>query len=98
MSSGTGLDTAADLEAIRARIDQWRRTRTKRAAMPEDLWLAATALGQRLGVHPVSQRLRLNYDRLKLRVAESELRQERAENMDVLVGVDGGQELSHLVA
>ncbi len=70
--------TDAALEALRARIDHWRRTRAKRAAMPDDLWAEAVALCEERGLYPVSQGLRVSYDRLKLRVVEAELERVRA--------------------
>lgn len=71
------MDTA--LRALRARIDQWRQTRAKRAAMPDDLWAGAVALCEEQGLYSVSQGLKLSYDRLKLRVVEAELERVRAQ-------------------
>ena len=45
--------------------------------MPEALWLEAVELTSELGVHRVANQLRLNYDRLKLRVVQGELEQLR---------------------
>ena len=46
--------------------------------MPEDLWTAAVSLCEERSIHRVSKRLRLGYDRLKMRVLEAELERARA--------------------
>ena len=74
MASKMGDGQEVELDAVQARIERWRRIRPKRCAMPEELWADALTLCSSLGVHPVARRLRLNYDRLKLRMAEAELR------------------------
>ncbi|MFT4626615.1 MAG: hypothetical protein ACI8PZ_005292 [Myxococcota bacterium] len=73
--SGTKTEPSAELEAVQARVDQWRRTRPKRGAMPEELWAEAVALARRLGAYPVAQGLRLNYGRLKRRLVALEVPQ-----------------------
>ena len=55
------------------RIERWRRRRTKRTAMPEDLWAVAVSLVEERGVYAVSQALKLSHDRLKLNVLQAEL-------------------------
>ena len=56
------------LEPVQARFDQWRRTRLKREAIPEDLWSAAVALTETYSINKVARGLGLNASSLKQRV------------------------------
>lgn len=61
--------TAAErLDELRARIEEWRRTRGKRSPMPGKLWSDATALGRELGAYRVMRALSVNYGSLKRRM------------------------------
>ena len=55
--------------SVRARIERWRATRTKRSPMPEPLWDAAVELAQAEGTYPIARALAVNYQTLKCRVA-----------------------------
>ncbi len=59
----------SELTAARKALERWRATRTQRA-IPEPLWAAAVSLARKHGVHRTSRELRLNYERLRQRVAE----------------------------
>jgi hypothetical protein len=61
--------TAADIEQVRELIDQWRKTRTTRTRMPEEIWAALVGLAAVHGVYGVARRLGINYQGLKKRVA-----------------------------
>ena len=61
-------EVAADIAEVRARIDRWRTTRTKRSPMPAPLWDAAVRLAQTHGLYPIARRLPVNYESLKGRV------------------------------
>ena len=64
----TRPDTLApEIEAVRERIEEWRRTRAKRTRMPEDLWQAAVALAGDHGTWRISRALRVRYEGLKSR-------------------------------
>ena len=67
-----GTTTAVDLDGVRARIERWRRTRTRRTAMPESLWSAAVSLTDSHGVYGVARALRVDYTTLKLRVVQAQ--------------------------
>ena len=60
------------LEELRGRISQWRANRQGRE-MPEELWVAAAGLAQRLGVSQVASALGLGYRGLKARVGAAPL-------------------------
>jgi hypothetical protein len=57
----------AEIEAVRERIEEWRRTRAKRTRMPEELWEAAVALAGKHGAWRISRALRVRYEGLKSR-------------------------------
>jgi hypothetical protein len=61
--------SSTQLRSVRARIERWRATRTKRSPMPEALWDAAVELAQAEGIHPIARALAVNYQTLKCRVA-----------------------------
>lgn len=61
-----------DIEAVRQRIEEWRRTRERRTRMPEDLWQAAVALVEEHGMWRVSRALRVRYEGLKSRKSPPE--------------------------
>lgn len=61
--------TAADIEQVRELVDQWRKTRTTRTRMPEEIWAALVGLAAVHGVYGVARRLGVNYQGLKKRVA-----------------------------
>lgn len=61
--------TAADIEQVRELVDQWRKTRTTRTRMPEEIWAALVGLSAVHGVYGVARRLGVNYQGLKKRVA-----------------------------
>jgi hypothetical protein len=71
--SAAGEPVDGQLEAVRERIEHWRRTRKKRTAMAEELWTAAVVLTEERGLYPVARRLKLNYDALKARGLAAEL-------------------------
>jgi len=54
---------------LRRRIERWRRQRTKRSPMPQDLWASAVSLARRHGVYPIARALGIDYGALKKRVA-----------------------------
>jgi hypothetical protein len=57
-----------EVEAVRQRIEDWRRTRVKRTRMPEELWQAAAALARTHGAWAISQALRVRHDGLQSRI------------------------------
>lgn len=62
----------AETMKVREDIDRWRRTRKKRARMPEELWTAAAGLARVHGVYRISQDLEIRYDTLKTRLTQFE--------------------------
>jgi len=63
-------DSTITAESLRARIAQWRETRTHRGApMPAELWAAAVGVARRHGLAPTARVLRIDYASLKRRLA-----------------------------
>lgn len=56
------------VSSLRRRIEEWRRNRSKRRAMPAELWREAVELAQQYGVHPMSTSLTISYTTLKKKV------------------------------
>jgi hypothetical protein len=56
-------------DALRRRIQEWRTTRRRGTAMPEELWTAAGALARRRGIAAVARMLGVDYGTLKRRMA-----------------------------
>jgi len=63
-TEGSGAQGVARRNRLRWRIERWRRTRVKRAPMPADLWMAATALARALGAYRGARELGVGYGSL----------------------------------
>jgi hypothetical protein len=59
-----------DLQTVITAFDEWRRSRTKREAIPEHLWQAAIALSPFYSTHRIARALKLDYSKLKLRIGK----------------------------
>jgi hypothetical protein len=57
------------MSSLRQRIEEWRRNRKDKRAMPAELWQEAVELARQYGVHPVSTNLTISYTTLKNKVA-----------------------------
>lgn len=55
---------------LQRQLEEYRRTRQRRAKLPESLWKAAAELAQQHGIYAVAQPLRLDYMGLKKRMGE----------------------------
>lgn len=54
---------------LQRQLEQFRSTRANRTKLPESLWQAAVELARQHGIFAVAQPLRLDYTRLKQRLA-----------------------------
>jgi hypothetical protein len=59
---------APTIEKLHARFEDWRRNRTGRAAIPDELWLAAVEVARRDGINRTAAALRLDGGKLKRRM------------------------------
>ena len=57
-----------NLDNVQAQFEQWRNSREKRKAIPDELWGAAAALYPTYSLHQISKALRLNHAKLKQHV------------------------------
>ena len=60
-----------DLLELSRRLEQWRKEQPPRSRLPESFWTAAAEMAQRHGLHRTTKALRLDYVRLKKRLASS---------------------------
>jgi len=58
----------ADIEQVRRRLQEWRRSRRHGARIPEDLWIAAVKLAKKYRPARVAHTLGLAYNGLKQRL------------------------------
>ena len=61
-----------NIDAVRARFEQWRQTRRGKARIPDELWSAAIAVARRDGVNRTAAALHLDGGKLKRRMAASD--------------------------
>lgn len=61
--------TTSDLHRLQKQVYAWRRRQTGRVRLPEGLWRAATELARSEGPSRVARTLRLDYYKLRERVA-----------------------------
>ncbi len=59
------------VSSLRRRIERWRKTRSKRSPMPEELWQEAARLAQDQGISPIARQLGVGYASLKDRVEQA---------------------------
>jgi len=62
----------ATVEEVRARLEEWRRSRQKGTAIPNELWSAAIEVARRDGLGRTATALRLDYGKLKGLMMEAE--------------------------
>jgi|SRR5215471_2443933 len=73
-----GIGGTSGLESARMQFEQWRKTRTRRAPIPDELWSMAIGLARREGVNRIAQQLHLDAGKLKrLLVAADSRRRKR---------------------
>jgi hypothetical protein len=58
-----------DLQQLSERLEEWRRVNAPRTRLPESIWEAAVEMAQRHGLHCTTNALRMDYTRLKKRLA-----------------------------
>jgi len=84
-ASAAPFGAAAEMvEGLRTRIEAWRGSETRGRAMPKDLWEAAGAAAQRLGVFRVARALSLNYQTLKRRAGMADTERPAAGRTDFI--------------
>lgn len=60
-----------EVNALRKRIEQWRRTRKMRSRMPEPLWSAATELAVEHGIFRIARAVGVDYAALRRHVEKA---------------------------
>ena len=62
----------ATVEEVRARLEEWRRSRQKGTAIPDELWSGAIEVARIDGLGGTAAALRLDYGKLKRLMMEAE--------------------------
>src|SRR5450755_4365421 len=58
-----------DLLQLSQRLEEWRNANPPRTRLPEAMWEAAAEMAERHGLHCTTKALRMDYTRLKKRLA-----------------------------
>ena len=59
------IEEAGSIEVARSRFEQWRKTRARKTAIPDELWSLAIHVARREGVSRTAQQLHLDGGKLK---------------------------------
>jgi hypothetical protein len=73
-AKGTG---GIGADGVRERFTEWRRTRAKKARIPDELWAAAVELARRDGVNRTAQALHLDGGKLMRHLVSASRASER---------------------
>lgn len=82
-----------NMDELRSRFEQWRKTRQGRARIPDELWAAAAAVARRDGVNRTAAALHLDGGKLKRRMAAVDSRPRKAAPpafVELLTSATGG--------
>ena len=71
MTDGAKAIKGISSDEVRERFAEWRRTRAKKARIPDELWAAAVEVARRDGVNRTAQALHLDGGKLMRRVTAS---------------------------
>ena len=61
-----------EMEQVRQELESWRSSQPKRSRIPKPLWASAVQLAKQYGIWRTAQTLRLDYQRLKVRMGSAE--------------------------
>ncbi len=62
---GSKIGRGVDIAEVRARFEQWRSGRLRKARIPDELWADAIEIARRAGVNRTAQELHLDGGKLK---------------------------------
>ena len=77
MADAARATSGIRVDEVRERFAEWRRTRAKKARIPEELWDAAVAVARRNGVNRTAQTLHLDGGKLMRRMVAAGSESER---------------------
>ena len=66
------VETSSNLRTARARFEQWRKTRTRKSPIPDELWEVAIHTARQEGVNQTAQQLHLDAGKLKRLLVNAE--------------------------
>lgn len=65
------------IEGARTRFEEWRRSRSRKSRIPDELWTAAIDAARQQGVNRTAQQLRLDGGKLKRLLVAADKRQSK---------------------
>ncbi len=83
MTTERSMQCRDRLQAVSAAFAEWRRCREKRSAIPENLWQAAIALSPFHSAYQISKELRLDFTKLKQRIAGAACRDNGSDFIEI---------------
>ena len=86
------------LSEVKKKFELWRKTRTNRKPIPQELWDTAANLSEAYSINQISKALRLNYTALKNRVNKKEANQTCIQKVQASSFVELNFEQSPLVS
>ena len=69
------IEEASGIGRARARFEHWRKSRSRKTSIPEELWSMAINVARREGANPTAQQLHLDAGKLKRLLVAAESRQ-----------------------
>lgn len=72
MTDGANATKGISADQVRERFAEWRRTRAKKARIPDELWDAAMVVARRDGVNRTAQALHLDGGKLMRRMVAAD--------------------------
>jgi hypothetical protein len=73
------IEQANGMDRARSRFEEWRKTRSRKTPIPDELWSMAINVARREGVNPTAQQLHLDAGKLKRLLVAADSRQRNRE-------------------
>jgi hypothetical protein len=73
------IEQANGIDRTRSRFEEWRKTRSRKTPIPDELWSMAINVARREGVNPTAQQLHLDAGKLKRLLVAADSRQRNRE-------------------
>ena len=73
------IEQANGIDRARSRFEEWRKSRSGKTSIPDELWSMAINVARREGVNPTAQQLHLDAGKLKRLLVAADRRQRNRE-------------------
>lgn len=74
IKSSSAKIKSLSLDEVKCRFEHWRKTRSKKGRIPEELWDAAVNLAETCSINQIAKTLHLSYGSLRDRIHLSNLK------------------------